>query len=207
VNLREVDLGPCAARIFDVGTDRWVLLLPGARYSPDAPVLWFAREAAQASGHNVLAVYDTWRSGGDPIAWVRERAEAALEHIGPARPVVIAKSLTTLAAPIAAERDLPAIWLTPLIHSDGGAVADAVVAGLRAASAPRLLVGGSADPSWDGERAPTLGEVLEIADGDHQLQVPDDLPRSLDALRTVTQRLTEFLAVPGLQDQDHRYAT
>jgi hypothetical protein len=33
---------------------RCVVLLPGARYNSQAPLLWFAREAAQAEGWSVL---------------------------------------------------------------------------------------------------------------------------------------------------------
>ena len=53
--------------------------------------------------------------------------------------VLIGKSLGTYAAALAAERGLPAIWLTPLLTSDW------VVDGLRRSTAPFLLVGGTAD--------------------------------------------------------------
>jgi pimeloyl-ACP methyl ester carboxylesterase len=191
--VREIDLGPCKARIFEGSGEGWAVVLPGARYSPDAPLLWFARETALASGRSVLAVYDTWRRDGDPLAWVEERTGAALEHIGPAELVVVGKSITSLAARIAAQRGLAGVWLTPLIRTDGSPVTDAVVDGLRAATGPTLLVGGSADPTWDGELARSLGEVLEIRDADHLLQISGDPHRSLEALRVVTQRLKEFL--------------
>jgi len=98
-----VDLGPCHGQAFDVGAERWAILLPGAGYTVTSPLLWFAREAALAGGWNVLAVSDTFNGTDDPLRWVEERAEAAIQHVdGPTPPLLIAKSLTSLAAPLAA---------------------------------------------------------------------------------------------------------
>lgn len=169
----DVDLGVCRGMRFDRGADAWVVLLPGANYPTTAPLLWFAREAALAAGRNVLAVVDSRRGrGDDPYRWAEERAEAALRHVGAgARPILVAKSITSLAAPLAARLGLPAVWLTPLINEAGTSISQAVIDGLAEASAPFLLIGGSADPSWDGARARSLvrGEVLEIRDADHLL--------------------------------------
>ncbi|MBA3520182.1 MAG: hypothetical protein H0T75_21670, partial [Rhizobiales bacterium] len=146
----DVDLGVCRGQAFDAGADRWVILLPGANYPPAAPLLWFAREAAVAGGWNVLAVSDTFNGTDDPLRWVEERAEAAIQHVeGPIPPLLIAKSLTSLAAPLAARLGLSAVWLTPLINAAGTSESQLVLDGLAAASAPCLLVGGSADPTWD----------------------------------------------------------
>ncbi|PZR64020.1 MAG: hypothetical protein DLM71_04070 [Chloroflexi bacterium] len=98
-----MDLGPCHGQAFDVGAERWAILLPGAGYTVTSPLLWFAREAALAGGWNVLAVSDTFNGTDDPLRWVEERAEAAIQHVdGPTPPLLIAKSLTSLAAPLAA---------------------------------------------------------------------------------------------------------
>lgn len=40
----------------------------------------FAREAALAGGWNVLAVSDAFNGTDDPLRWVEERAEAAIQH-------------------------------------------------------------------------------------------------------------------------------
>ena len=144
----EVDLGVCRGVRFDRGADAWVILLPGANYPTTAPVLWFAREAALAAGRNVLAVVDSPKgSTDDRQRWAEERAEAALRHVGVgARPILVAKSITSLAASLAARLGLPAIWLTPLINAAGTPISQAVIDGLAEASAPFLLIGGSADP-------------------------------------------------------------
>jgi hypothetical protein len=196
LSISEVDLGPCPGRAFDQGADGWVIILPGANYGPDAPLLWFAREAALASGRNVLAVWDTFDWASDPMLWVEERAEAAIRHADATRPpLIVAKSLTTLAAPLASRLALSAVWLTPLIHSAEAAVSKAVRAGLAANTAPSLLVGGTADAAWDGGKARTFPNamVVEIADADHVLQVPGDPARSIEALRMVTAAVMRFL--------------
>ena len=192
----EVDLGPCRGMQFDRGADGWVIVLPGAGYPTTAPLLWFAREAALESGRNVLAVIDAYDGSTDPQTWVDERAEAATGHLGEGtRPILVAKSITSRAAPLAARLGLPAVWLTPLIGEASASAATAVLGGLAAATAPFLLIGGSADPSWDGARARSFGrgEVLEIADADHALQVPGDMSRSIDALRSVSTAVAEFI--------------
>src|SRR5262245_12120023 len=75
---------------------RRVVLLPGARYPTRAPLLWFAREVAVARGFGVLEVLDEPPVGEDPFAWVRDRAQRALDHDPPSElDVVIGKSLSS----------------------------------------------------------------------------------------------------------------
>jgi hypothetical protein len=197
----DVDLGVCRGVRFDRGADASVILLPGANYPTAAPLLWFAREAALAAGRNALAVMDSYDGTTDPQRWAEERAEAAIPHVGDvAQPILVAKSITSLAAPLAARLGLPAVWLTPLINEAGTSVSKPVIDGLAEASTPFLLIGGSADPSWDGARARSFmrAEVLEIADADHALQVPGEVDRSIDALRSVSAAVADFIgAVDG----------
>jgi hypothetical protein len=191
-----VALGPCDGIAFDQGGASWAVILPGAAYSVQAPLLWFARREAIAAGRNVLAVVDTFARDVDPVRWVEERFDAALAYVGDRdpRPVVIAKSLTTLAASSAAQRSLPAVWLTPLIAPGGPPFAPLVLAGLREGSAPRLLIGGSADPSWDGSVARSLpaAQVLELQDADHGLEVAD-IGASIANLEAVADAIRRFL--------------
>jgi hypothetical protein len=200
-HVTDVDLGPCRGVRFERGAGGWVILLPGANYPTTAPLLWFAREAALAAGRNALAVVDSYDGSTDPQRWAEARAEAAIHHLGDeAAPILVAKSITSLAAPLAARRGLPAVWLTPLINEAGTSAPKVVTDGLAAASAPFLLIGGSADSSWDGPRARSFagGDVLEIVGADHALQVPGDLERSIDALRSVSAAVADFIgAVDG----------
>ena len=188
--MEDVDLGVCAGRWYPADPDRVAVVLPGARYLPFAPLLWFAREVAQSRGWSVLEVWDEYRDRSvDPAQWVEERANAALEHVGGARVLLVTKSLASHTARLAADRDLPGIWLTPLL------VSDQVVAGFRRLGAPALLVGGGADESWDGQLARSLGtDVLELEGADHSLQLPGDPLGSIEVLRRVAERMEGFVA-------------
>ena len=197
VTVERLQLGRCQTVAFDQGTASWAIVLPGAGYSAQAPLLWYARRAALDSGRSVLVVTDVFdRQSDDPIRWVEERGEATLSHVRvhDAHPLLITKSLTSLAARLAAAEGLPAVWLTPLIADQGTAVAAQVLSGLRAGIEPRLLIGGSDDPSWDGRVASTLSnaEILELPGADHSLESPEDLARSLDNLKRVTDAVSRF---------------
>jgi hypothetical protein len=167
---------------------RCAVILPGVRYFSQAPLLWFARETAQAQGWSVVEVDERAPGDREPFEWMREQARQALDAAAGADTVVtIGKSLGSIAATLVSG---PAVWLTPLL------VRAEIVAALESASAPTLLVGSPADPSWgDGELPgnPAL-QVLELPGLDHSLQVSGDVSASFDALRTVTERLSSFLA-------------
>ena len=81
---------------------------------------------------------------------------------------MVAKSLGCYAAGWASVHGYPAVWLTPVMT-------DEIVAGaLQRYSTSGLLVGGSKDRVWDGDRAARTGlGCLEIPGADHSLQLPD----------------------------------
>lgn len=168
---------------------RCVVLLPGVRYSSQAPLLWFAREAAQAGGWSAVEIDERAPEGQDTFAWMRDRARRAVEATDADLVVVIGKSLGSAAAPMVADSGLPAVWLTPLLARPD--VTDA----LARASAPALAVGSPADPSWGEGNVPDneLLELLELPGLDHSLRVEGDPIASLDVLRTVTERISAFL--------------
>ena len=190
--MRPIDLKPGEAILHQGDADRCVVLLPGVRYFSQAPLLWFAREAAQAAGWSALELSERPPADADPFDWMRARAQSALAATEAERVVVVAKSLGSVAAALVAERALPAIWLTPLL------VRPDVVAALNAAAGPALLVGSSADPTWaDGERPDNDAlEIVELDGLDHSLQVEGDPLASLDVLRRVTERVEAFLERP-----------
>ena len=89
----------------------------------------------------------------------RPRARPATGSTAP-----FGKSLGTLAASLAADRNLPAIWLTPLLDLPW------VIEALARAQAPFLLVGGTADQTWNSKAAHELTtHVLEVRGADHGL--------------------------------------
>ena len=166
---------------------RCAVILPGIRYFSQAPLLWFAREAAQAGGWSVVEVDERAPRDQEPFEWMRGQAERALEAAAGAELiVVIGKSLGSVAATLVSG---PAIWLTPLL--DRPEVAEAI----GSATAPTLLVGSSADPTWAGGAVPENAsvEVLELEGLDHSLQVSRDPIASVDVLRDVTARVGAFL--------------
>ena len=168
--------------------DRCAVVLPGIRYFSQAPLLWFAREVAQAHGWSVVEMDERAPAGEEPFAWMLGQAERALEEAGGAATVaVIGKSLGSIAATTWSG---PAAWLTPLL--DRGEIVEA----LRATRAPTLLVGSPDDPTWGGGTVPDnpVLDVLELPGLDHALQVSGSPSSSLDVLRTVSQRVASWLA-------------
>jgi len=163
------------------------VILPGVRYFSQAPLLWFAREAAQAGDWSVVEVDERAPRDQEPFEWMRTQAERALEAAsGAERVVVIGKSLGSVAATLVSG---PAVWLTPLLNQ-------AEVAGaIGSATAPTLLVGSTADPTWAGGSVQESAsiEVLELEGLDHSLQVSGDPIASVDVLRDVTARVGAFL--------------
>lgn len=191
--MHRIDLGPCEGLLHDGSAERCVVILPGMRYSTQAPLLWFARETALQQGFGVLEVLDALPDGADGAGWAQDRARRALDAVGDAGAgadvAVVGKSLASCAAGVVADRDLAAVWLTPL--TGHAAVADA----LGRAARPTLLIGGTADPAWAPEALPQnpMLELLALEGLDHGLQRPGDLEASFDALWTVTDRIDRFL--------------
>jgi hypothetical protein len=186
--VRPIDLSPGEAILHEGDGGRCAVLLPGVRYFSQAPLLWFAREAAQARGWSVLELSERAPGDQEPFAWMRDRAERALDFVEAQTVAVIGKSLGSVAAPIAAERGLPAVWLTPLL------VRPPIAQAVAASTAPCLLVGSTADETW-ANGAQSGGDAVEVVefDGlDHSLQVAGDPMASLDVLREVTERIGAF---------------
>jgi len=189
--VRRVDLGPCAGLLHENDPERCVVVLPGMRYSTQAPLLWFARSVARSRGWSALEVLDSLPEGEEPFAWARDRARRALDCVADAgEVVVIGKSLASGAAGIVADRLLPAIWLTPLLNEAR------VVDDLGRAARPALLIGGSADDAWVPDALPDHGllEVVHLDGLDHSLERHGDPTASLEALRVVIARIDRFLA-------------
>src|SRR4029079_5882849 len=174
-----------------VGT---AVLVPGRGYPRMAPLRCFAGFPLVEHGWRVEHHWwdpPAYESDEQTLAWVRGEVEAAPPPSGPVavgghgagpasgRVLVVGKSLGTLAAPVAAERGLPAAWLTPVL--DLPAVTDAIAAN----PAPQLLVGGAADELWVGDTVRRLAgetrEALEVPDADHVLMVSGDAVRGVEA--------------------------
>jgi hypothetical protein len=158
-------------------------------------MLFYAAAAAGARGADVH--FHTW-SGWypDPFTpaiedWVRDDVAGELDRIGGA-PLLVGKSLGSNGAAVAAERGLPAVWLTPMMSVPW------VPAALARATAPFLLAGGTADPMWDGPAAATLTPyVFEAGGADHGLFGPGTVADSIDILKGLVAAIDGFLDTIG----------
>ncbi len=173
-----------------VGT---AVVVPGRGYPPAAPLTFFAGFALLQHGWSVRQVWwdpPAHESDEQTTAWVRAQVEPALPEGG--RVLLVAKSLGTYAAPLAAERGYDAVWLTPLLTLPR--LVDAIAAN----PGRQLLVGGTADDvAWDAAVARDLAgrgcDVLELPDADHALMVPGDVVRGVEAHVEVARALDTFL--------------
>jgi hypothetical protein len=166
-------------------------LLPGRGYGPQAPLLYYARMLLRSRGWAVRTVDWEKVPGLEPSdqAAVVAFAGELLATADPARDLVVGKSLGSLALPVAAARGVPGIWLTPLLG-----VEDVRRAAARAA-ASTLLIGGTADPFWDGAAAAATGAaVMEVPGADHSLERPGDLTGTLEVLTAVLSRIDARLS-------------
>ena len=175
-------------------TARSAILAPGGNNSVDVPLLMFARLAVERRGGGTHSIKWNLAASRDFTAHrqrVLSQVEEAVDELTAATgtvPLVIGKSLGSLAAPLVADRGLAAVWFTPLLTDEQ------TVAALRRARFPTLLVGGTADQFWNGEIARSLaGEVVEIEGADHAMVVPGRLANSAAALGRVITAVEDFL--------------
>jgi hypothetical protein len=166
------------------------LVVPGGMFGPAAGMLMYVGDVAEGRGARVHR--HVWsqqpRSELDAqlVDWVGNEIRGHVEAVG--RPLLIGKSLGTLGAAVAARWSLPAVWLTPLLSVPWAAAA------LGRASAPFLLVGGTADDFWDGELARRLtSHVLEVEGADHGMRVPGPVSESIAVLGRMVTAVEEFL--------------
>jgi pimeloyl-ACP methyl ester carboxylesterase len=170
------------------------IVLPGGAFGPAAGMLMYAADVAERRGATVHRHSWSRQPAQASEEWVRAEVGPLLDTIG-GRPLVIAKSLGTSAAALAAERSLPAVWLTPLLTLPW------VTAALGRATAPFLLVGGTADDWWDGASARRLSpHVLEVDGANHGMAVPGPVTNTIAVLGQVVSAIDDFLdaiAWPG----------
>lgn len=146
------------------------VVLPGSRYTPDGPLLFFAAQVALMRGWEVRQVW--WEvpdvdSDAEEVAWVGAQLEAAVDGY-PGRVLVVAKSLGTLAAAVAATHAYEAAWLTPLLTEPD------LAEPLLTYPAAQFVLIGSEDPYLDQGVLDALPGERLVVPGDHILRVPGD---------------------------------
>lgn len=180
---------------FYEGTNgRVAVLLPGASYTPNHPLLYYTRQVLLAHGWSVEEVWwssedlDDFQRLGWAASGVIQTAKAALDKVADQNPLVVGKSLGSLALPLVSERGWPAIWLTPLLSLPE--LADA----LKTTTGKTLLVGGTQDDYWDSAIAKASGhQVLEMQGAHHGLEIAGDPSTSVRLLGELVAAMEIFV--------------
>lgn len=148
------------------------LVLPGAGYTAQAPLLYWPIRALSMTGWDVWAV--DWHerartlSESNIASFVSDHVAEALQSLPMAPAAIIAKSLGTYALPQFASTSTSGVWLTPILTDER------IAAAAREATSHHLLVGGSNDPSWTPNAfAGTSARSITISASNHSLERTD----------------------------------
>lgn len=185
------------------------ILLPGFGYINDMPLLHYAREAAVEAGLDVLRIdyaynHDPeWAQMPDAAQteWLYADVDAVLKaaraHNAYTQIILIGKSLGTMAMAHLLEQsaqlpDSRWVWLTPVLT-------DPTLRRNIVRFHPRSLVMiGTADRYFDpavlselAQSGPVRTEIIENAN--HSLEIPGDIPGSIEALGRVVKAVQQFI--------------
>lgn len=167
------------------------VILPGAHYPAEAPLLFWIAQLLVDLGWHVQAV--RWKlddaARRDPYAYTAAAAEMAFADSPPATTrLIVAKSFGTLCVPWAERAGVAGVWLTPILTDP--LVRDT----LATTSKSDLLLGGSRDELWaGGHRGERNGSFIEIPSADHGLQVRGDWRASLAAHSSAVAHVENFV--------------
>lgn len=159
------------------GAHSVAVLLPGAGYTAQAPLLCWCAEMLTELGWHVQAVEWTIHdsAGNDPRTFVEQAVAEAFDSAPRAsRRLIVAKSFGTHALSWARRAGIPGVWLTPILTND------AVRQALLGASSADLAIGGEADELWLPEKvAGTDARLISVPEANHSLTIAGDWRRSL----------------------------
>jgi hypothetical protein len=188
--------GPWPGNRVDGGAvPRLALVLPGRGYTVAHPLLHWTCRALSEDGWFVQAV--SWDAedltadrAGEFVAGAAVQASDRAPRADTT--LVVGKSLGTFAAGWATGRGWPGVWLTPLLDLPE------ITQPLRAAARDGiqgLLVGGTADPSWNGAVARELGlPVHEVHGANHSLEMASGWSDSVESVRVAVSAVARFAA-------------
>jgi hypothetical protein len=178
------------------GSKRLMVLLPGAGYFVDAPLLYYLREMAWQHGDDVLSVkygFQAAQSDYQPeyqasITQESQQAiEAALEHGGYEELSLIGKSLGTPLAAIFANhfpQAKKAILLTPIQNCHRL---------IQRADVLAIIGTGDSRYQEDEINATEFVRWKVYKDLNHSLEMPNDYEKSLRMLWKITKASERFL--------------
>jgi hypothetical protein len=185
-----------------------LVMLPGLNYSCDNPLFFYTTSICLSHSIDVLQLWANYNASAfqslaekEQLRWLVEDA-TALVNAGRAQRdykhlILAGKSISTLTLGALfgdsdAYQDAHAIWFTPLMRFP------VVLRGMSRARPKFLFIGGSADRSLDTNLLGSFPrcsyrENLIIEGADHALQIPGDLPRSLDAMKEIVAAAETFI--------------
>ncbi|MEW1962275.1 hypothetical protein AB0269_07435 [Microbacterium sp. NPDC077644] len=145
---------------------RSALLLPGAGYTAQAPLLYWSVAVLLSAGWRVGAAEweDSDREFANPYELIDRTFELHASEASAQPDLVVAKSLGTLALPRCISRGIAGVWLTPLLNMTEVATA------LLSADRRHLAIGGTKDRHWIPETVQgTNAKLITLDDVDHAL--------------------------------------
>ena len=180
------------------------VVLPGLRYNCDKPLLYYTSQALAARGMDVLQIWvDYTKSDITSLAQTDQTlrmvsdAQTAIQAGTRARQynrlILAGKSIGTLIMAFILSQEYPlqiaaTIWLTPLLQIPF------VSAAIQKTTAPAIIAGGTADSTFDPASVSSLEKLpnitmLRVEGGDHSLEIPHGLHRSLSALSDLVEMI------------------
>lgn len=183
------DLNPSAA------SAPVALVLPGAQYSAQAPLLYWSAGALIEDGWRVYTL--AWSAPAGVLenaqAFVADALEYAMETIGRPPRLLLGKSLGAFALPYSLRAGIPGIWLAPVLSHPAVALA------LREASDEHFAIGGSADPEWQPDMVrDTRAALYTVAGADHKLELAaQDWRASIGVNADLIERISTHAAKVG----------
>ncbi|PYZ97347.1 alpha/beta hydrolase [Alteribacter lacisalsi] len=186
----------------DGGADTLAVILPGAGYTTQAPLLYYTTGIFYNKGYDVLHVnysYDKEKLAALTeegfTGTVRAVIDRVLEKKNYRSHILTAKSVGTIALVRLLEeerfRQAKSLWLTPLLQRDD---VFNCLAGIKHES---LVILGDQDPCFRRERFDELerNRLLELSlikDANHSLEIEGNVHESMDVLKSVISVVSRF---------------
>jgi hypothetical protein len=145
-----------------------LLVIPGAGYTAQAPMLYWPARAMEQSGWDIWSIDWHQDSKNVPrsgvVAFVDRCVAEALGGLPEHPAAVLGKSLGTFALPHFVRTEVRAVWLTPILTDDR------VLHASQEASSRHLFVGGSDDQTWRPESLPATAPIITVPSANHSLE-------------------------------------
>jgi hypothetical protein len=183
-------------------TKNLVIVLPGAGYSTQAPLLHFTTGLFYSKGFDVLHINYTFSrqemtvlNGVDFAGDVQLAIDEAIKNKEYSNYYIVAKSIGTIALSHLLNnsmfKDAKVVWLTPLLQKDD--VFNAMVN----SDQKGLCIIGDKDTCFIVERFKALENndnlLLKVVDGgNHNLELDEEPIKSIEILKNVISEINEF---------------